>query len=140
MTETKKSVSDGKSSIASAITAKGVTTAADATFATMANNIRKLGAKIGSSIHSGATTSSLTIPANTGSTYIVSIVTADSDYYSGIAISSASNASYTELCRKQYSSDQSAIVVYKLLKSSKSGQTVINTSHKLNFIVAIPVD
>ena len=35
----KKSVSDGKSSIASAITNKGVATAADATFATMVNNI-----------------------------------------------------------------------------------------------------
>lgn len=34
-----KYVSDGKSSIASAITAKGVATAADATFATMVSNI-----------------------------------------------------------------------------------------------------
>lgn len=38
----KKSVSDGKSSIASAITAKGVTTAADATYDTMAANIRAI--------------------------------------------------------------------------------------------------
>lgn len=38
----KKSVSDGKSTIASAITAKGVSTAADATFATMATNIRNI--------------------------------------------------------------------------------------------------
>ena len=38
----KKSVSDGKSSIASAITAKGVTTEADATFETMANNINNI--------------------------------------------------------------------------------------------------
>lgn len=37
--ELKKSVSDGKSTVASAITAKGVSTAADATFATMATNI-----------------------------------------------------------------------------------------------------
>ena len=35
----KKSVSDGKSSIASAITAQGVTTASDAAFSTMATNI-----------------------------------------------------------------------------------------------------
>lgn len=35
----KKSVSDGKSSVASAITDKGVTTASDATFETMAENI-----------------------------------------------------------------------------------------------------
>ena len=39
MESLKKSVSDGKSSLASAITAQGVTTTADATFATMANNI-----------------------------------------------------------------------------------------------------
>ena len=38
----KKSVSDGKSSVASAITAKGVTTAADAAYATMAANIRAI--------------------------------------------------------------------------------------------------
>lgn len=37
--ELKKSVSDGKVLVASAITGKGVTTAADATFATMASNI-----------------------------------------------------------------------------------------------------
>ena len=38
----KKSVSDGKSTVANAITAKGVTTATDATFATMAGNISKI--------------------------------------------------------------------------------------------------
>lgn len=37
-----QSVSSGKASVASAITAKGVTTKADATFATMAANIRKI--------------------------------------------------------------------------------------------------
>ena len=40
--ELKKSVSDGKGTVASAITAKGVSTAADATFATMATNIRNI--------------------------------------------------------------------------------------------------
>lgn len=40
--ELKKSVSDGKGTVASAITAKGVSTAADATFATMAANIRNI--------------------------------------------------------------------------------------------------
>lgn len=38
----KKSVSDGKSAVASAITAKGIATAADAAFSTMAANIKKL--------------------------------------------------------------------------------------------------
>ena len=42
ITSLKKSVSDGKSAIASAITAKGVSTASDASFNTMANNIRNL--------------------------------------------------------------------------------------------------
>ncbi len=40
--ELKKSVSDGKTSVAAAVTAKGVTTAADATFATIAANIGKI--------------------------------------------------------------------------------------------------
>ena len=43
MTSLKKSVSDGKSAVASAITAQGVTTAADATFNVMAANIGKVG-------------------------------------------------------------------------------------------------
>lgn len=43
ITATKKSVSDGKSTVANAITAQGVTTATDATFATMAANIGKVG-------------------------------------------------------------------------------------------------
>ena len=38
----KKSVSDGKSAVAASITAKGIATAADAAFATMANNINKI--------------------------------------------------------------------------------------------------
>lgn len=42
VTETKKSVSDGKRAVASAITEKGVSTAADATFAVMAANIRSM--------------------------------------------------------------------------------------------------
>ena len=42
ITSLKKSVSDGKSAIASAITAKGVSTASDASFDTMTNNIRNI--------------------------------------------------------------------------------------------------
>ena len=42
MEELKKSVSDGKKAVAGAITAKGVSTAADATFGTMAANIGKI--------------------------------------------------------------------------------------------------
>ena len=41
--EIKKSVSDGKSAVAGAITAKGIDTAADAEFAIMAENINKIG-------------------------------------------------------------------------------------------------
>lgn len=40
--ELKKSVTDGKSAIASAITTKGVSTASDASFATMASNIKNI--------------------------------------------------------------------------------------------------
>lgn len=39
----KKSVSDGKQTVANAITGQGVNTAADATFGTMANNIKTVG-------------------------------------------------------------------------------------------------
>ncbi len=42
--ELKKSVSDGKTSVAAAVTAKGVTTAADATFETIAENVGKISA------------------------------------------------------------------------------------------------
>lgn len=42
MNAVKKSVSDGKTLVANAITAKGVTTATDAEFATMATNISKI--------------------------------------------------------------------------------------------------
>ena len=42
LTELKKSVSDGKSAVASAITAKGVSTASDATFETIVTNIKSL--------------------------------------------------------------------------------------------------
>ena len=42
LTEVKKSVSDGKTLVAAAITAKGVTTAADAAFQTMADNIGEI--------------------------------------------------------------------------------------------------
>ncbi len=54
----KKSVSDGKSLIASAITANGVTTAADATFQTMAdhvNNVRSDGTATAQQILKGST-------------------------------------------------------------------------------------
>ena len=44
LNEVFQSVSNGKSLIASAITDKGITTAADATFQTMANNIGKISA------------------------------------------------------------------------------------------------
>ena len=42
LNEVFQSVSDGKSKIAAAITDKGINTAADATFNTMANNISKI--------------------------------------------------------------------------------------------------
>lgn len=42
LAEVKKSVSDGKTLVANAITAKGVTTATDATFQTMANNVANI--------------------------------------------------------------------------------------------------
>lgn len=42
ISDLKKSVSDGKTAVANAITAKGITTATDATFSVMAENIEKI--------------------------------------------------------------------------------------------------
>ena len=42
LSELKKSVSDGKKSVAEAITDKGIITATDAAFATMADNISQI--------------------------------------------------------------------------------------------------
>lgn len=68
-----QSVSSGKASVASAITAKGVTTASDATFSTMATNIGKI-ATTPSTFTSGAVNSSYTISGLTiGKTYILNI-------------------------------------------------------------------
>jgi hypothetical protein len=49
ITSLKKSVSDGKSAIASAITTKGVSTASDASFATMASNIKNISTGVSTS-------------------------------------------------------------------------------------------
>lgn len=60
--ELKNSVSNGKAQVASAITAKGITTAANAAFATMANNIALIpkGTKIiGSAYNSGTAPNSV---------------------------------------------------------------------------------
>ena len=68
----KTSVSNGKSAIASAITGKGVSTAATATFQTMANNIRQI-VSIGSG-QGRAQVISLTgssILGNRGSQYVI---------------------------------------------------------------------
>ena len=64
LNEVFQSVSNGKSLVASAITGKGITTAADATFKTMADNIYSLQ----TDIFSGLTANNLTIKD-----YIVSI-------------------------------------------------------------------
>ena len=69
LNEVFQSVSNGKSLVASAITDKGVTTAADATFKTMADNIYS----IQTDIFSGLTANNLTIQD-----YIVSINSASS--------------------------------------------------------------
>lgn len=57
--ETKKSVSDGKSKVASAITDKGVATEATDTFDVMAENIGKIatGMNLGQNVNSTITTS-----------------------------------------------------------------------------------
>ena len=61
----KKSVSNGKSSIASAITDNGVATAADATFDTMAANIRKACSNTASPFGFGMSASYFATPIKT---------------------------------------------------------------------------
>ena len=55
LNEVKTSVSNGKSLIASAITDKGVSTASDATFQTMATNIRSIGMIVPATLPAGYT-------------------------------------------------------------------------------------
>lgn len=85
--ELKKSVSDGKSAIASAITAMGVSTESDATFADMSNNIGKIKATLSRTANvikaaiNGKNEVSLTVPKTVatksgswnGATYTASI-------------------------------------------------------------------
>lgn len=70
LTNCLKSVSDGKSTVASAITAQGVATAADAAFATMATNIGTAGTnKYNSGYNAGVSAQS-----NLNNTHPVSIL------------------------------------------------------------------
>ncbi|MGE7113950.1 hypothetical protein [Lysinibacillus sp. NPDC047702] len=62
----KQSVSNGKAQVASAITGKGVQTASDATFETMANNINKIPTGVGYSTGSIVVNTSMT----TATTYL----------------------------------------------------------------------
>ena len=55
LNELKTSVSNGKSAVASAITDKGVSTSATASFNTMANNIRKIGMIVPATLPAGYT-------------------------------------------------------------------------------------
>ena len=55
LNEVKTSVSNGKSAVASAITDKGVSTSATASFNTMANNIRKIGMIVPATLPAGYT-------------------------------------------------------------------------------------
>lgn len=85
--ELKKSVSDGKSAVASAITEMGVSTESDATFATMSSNIRKIIATLSRAANvikatiNGKNEVSLTVPKTVttksgswnGATYTASI-------------------------------------------------------------------
>lgn len=80
MEAVKKSVSDGKTLVANAITAKGVTTATDATFETMANNIAMISSGgtpsmahkvIGVTPGKGNTTATAKFSISDGGTYLI---------------------------------------------------------------------
>ena len=100
----KSSVSNGKSAIASAITGKGVSTASNATFQTMANNIRQI-VSIGSG-QGRAQVISLTgssILGNRGSQYVIvptSFTTTSGMMFYGI-VSTDSSEHFFWMCRKQ---------------------------------------
>lgn len=96
ITELKNSVADGKASVASAITEKGVPTAQDATFSELAENIAMIssggtaeltGIPINVSHGYGSTTATSSFEVSDGGTYLIIATVAElnpSDSYDGI--------------------------------------------------------
>lgn len=91
-----QSVSNGKALVASAITGKGVTTASDATFETMANNITSItGLKLGNFKRSGERTAITSVSGLVvGKTYALCVLTTGE---SSSAMSGAFKSGFTVL-------------------------------------------
>lgn len=84
----KKSCSDGKSAVASAITAQGVSTSADATFATMATNIET----VGTNKYNAGYNAGYEAGGGTGGNTVVDTVYDNGTLKSGISITGFANS------------------------------------------------
>ena len=120
----KKSVADGKSAIASAITGKGVSTAADASFTTMADNVKKIVTSAGNSI-TGLynNTTSFNVPAN-GSGHGSLTASIDSRNYSALLI-----------YLTNYRGDENTTYASSGI-SGVSGTWLVNINIKIIFVVS----
>lgn len=141
MTALKKSVSDGKKLVADAITGKGVTTAADASYSTMASNINSI--KLGSGtakqadVLSGKTYSSDegtgltgTMANKKGTTVTASTVTSDdSNYYINIPATGAYNTS------SKLSVDKSKFVQTPTLLKKTGNSKISYTMPKDGYVI-----
>lgn len=134
-----QSVSDGKALVASAITDKGVSTAADATFETMADNIGKvvtgklinLGNGTSWNVVSVCNSNGIDYTKLTTANFIVAIVRANSvttgtantsyrDYYGGATGSSGVTYSYSNGSLRVTGGNGQSIYVYRPNESAYS--------------------
>ena len=117
-----KSVSDGKKTVASAITAQGVNTAADAEFATMAENICTAGAN---KYNSGRTQGRSDVTGSPNSYSLYTKSQYDANYNSGYNNGASASASNACVFAAVTNGGSGSNVAYDKSLFSVSGNTVV---------------